>query len=238
MVHEKQPEIGYKIYQSQYWGKNGAVKLGLLRYQLSQKEVSDRITLMSTLYSAFTSVYPSARRGNPLALVRGLTCMRHLSPLIAYATEASDGDLSVLSVDQCETVSRILLRWSTIPVVGTNHQLVAAHRYLVSGIARTMPYTPGSHTRPHLLLTMAELQVVRGNLAHALGLVEDAEELVNSVEDANHKSRLCRDIALLHGCTFGNRHIAEMYIDAAEAVADADPDVHRKNAEARRTLGL
>lgn len=238
MVHEKQPDIGRKIYTSQHWGREGAVYLGRLRYRVSRKEVSDRITLMSTVYSAFTHAYPSARRGNPLALVRCLHCVRYLQPLIKTMTDEEVGGTTTLSADQCDTVSRILMRWSTIPLLGKTEHLKAAHVYASSGLDKTEPYVQGTHTRPHLLLTAAEIQLLFGNRARALGLVEDAEELAGSVTDANHKSRIYRDITVLYGRSFDDQFLAAVYIDAADSVPDIDPDVQFKNAEARRTLGL
>lgn len=130
------------------------------------------------------------------------------------------------------------MRWSTIPLLGTVHHLKAAHVHASLGLEKSDPYVTGSHTRPHLLVTMTEMQLAFGNRARALGFLEDAEELAQTVTDANHKSRIYRDIAMLYGKSFDDQFLASVYIDAADQVPDIDPDVQFKNAEARRTLGF
>src|SRR3989344_739809 len=147
MAHEKQPDIGRKIYEMKHWGKGGAISDGRIRYELSSRYPSDKIPWMSTLYSVFTHEYLSAKRGNPLALARCLWCLRHLAPLSSFFKEylGQEGVKEHISADQCDVVARILYRWSRVPLVRPGY-VASARAYALVGRDKAMQQSSGGPT--------------------------------------------------------------------------------------------
>ena len=190
---------------------------------------------MSTLYSALSRAVPSAKRGNPLALLRALSCIYYLRPLLnKYRGVAIDR----LSADQCDVLSTVMFKWSTLPIFGGPRWLLVAEAVVTSVLKRRD--APKAHTQALLLLTLVRILLVRGKKSEAKKRHAEVATLIPHISDLNQKARVYRGCAEIvvglegaHG-----KEKARKYLDLADALPGIDDDVRVKTSEMRRVLGI
>lgn len=241
------------VWAGNHWGRDGSVArakdswkehLSLGRfpgesdlYPTSEETVECTLQLVNALYSAFTSVYHSARRGNPRSLWRACDLLLTLQPLYAHflwrAQEPSR--LEDLTADQKEELGAQLVRYADIPVIGGPGYRAAAVEYATRALSESMNDLE-SHTAPLAALTLARAEAAFGDTGgHVCQHLRFAEKRIEDVSDPNQKARIYRSCAELWHM-FGEKDHALELIAIASAVQGIGDDVRAKIEEVRRSI--
>jgi hypothetical protein len=235
MAHEEQSEIGRKIWESEYWGPEGAVELGRRQYEQSRRMYADRIVWMSTVFSALGDARQYLRsmewewiRRAGYVFWKWQEQVRHFHKVV-HAVGFAD--------DQAETVSRNLFAYSKLPLLGGvkfRRSAAAFARY-----ANELAKRNKRHDTAALAAnTLAEVAFIEDDNGRGEDLLREAASLAHSATDPNQKSRIFRQLAELWYRYPKDTETARDWMDLAEGVRDIGEDVRKKNAAMRRRLGL
>ncbi len=236
MVHTAQSEVGKKTWDSNHWGPKGALVDGHSIYYASWKTHSDRVQWLSMLYSALGDALPAARRGNVKSMRRAAWCLWHLRPQIRYFSR-DQAIAETFKITQAVTIAGVMIRWSDLPLLGGKKFLRAAEGFALIAYCRSDTDACGGHDHALACITLTTVKLAEGNRNAAGWYFGEAKRLAPCIDNANQKSRVYRGIARLEP-RFTNLREAKKFLDLADAVPGIAEDVKKKNAVARRELGL
>jgi len=237
--------INDAIWSGNYWGPNGAIARAQREYEApginfayesSEELVEKEMVYMNALYSAFGRVYPSARKGNPLALWRVAYAVFHLHPfLAAYADYAETKSQGTLSADRMEMLGAMLVKYASVPFFGGHTFRDAAVTYAVAA-QRLTQHDPTSHTAALAALTLARADIaVEGTQGRSREHLRYAERQSVNVTDANQRARILRSLAELWK-ELGETDRARTLIRHAQEVPGIGDDVREKIQEVKKTI--
>lgn len=235
-------KLNADIWNGNYWGPDGALARGKVKYDASRKRIGDAIPWMSLLYSALGNVLPGAKKGEWRSIRYAAWCIWQLRPLVQRFAMAGDAwEYNLPSADQGDVASAVLLKWSSIPVLGWGWYADAARRYALMAYHKSAD-EEGGHTHALVALTLARICLRMNDWDTAKGYLAEAESQVGSIASANQRSRVYRGIAEVT-LQATRRSVVGMMkaldlLDAADATPGIGDDVRVKNDAIRKDIRL
>lgn len=240
-----QETIGQAIWSGDYWGRNGAIERARREYEnFTQSTLEEppeveerRLVYMNALYSALASVIPSAKRRNPIAIIRAVSLVCALRPfLMLYAEDVGVNVAEEkLTADRMEMIAAMLVKYADVPRFGGEMFREAAIHYAVAAINR-LTSDPVSHTPALAALTLARADIaVEGKEGLSREHLRFAEKRAVSVADVNQRARIFRSLAEVWS-DLAEKEKAREFIDRAQAVPGIDADVLAKIREVSKTI--
>lgn len=237
--------IAEAIWSGNHWGRNGAIARARREYEAPgfnfayespEELVEKRLVYVNALYSAFSRVYPAARRGNPRAAWRMAYTLFHLHPFLAsYAGDAEIESQGTLSADRMEMLGAMLVKYAGVPLLGGHAFREAAVEYAKAALRLTQNDL-SSHTAALAALTLARADMdVEGRSGCSREHLRFAERQSVGVKDANQRARILRSLAELWK-ELGETERARTLIAHAEAVPGIGDDVRQKIQDVKRTI--
>lgn len=240
-LHPEGSTLSRDIWDRKYWGSHGVLSQQKAEFKKFHG-LEESIAWMSILDSALASVLPRARRLNPLALLHAFWCVRQLKPRVVWLWDLIPTRVfRELSAEQCQVVSDIVLRWSSVPLYGGDTWLDCADKYADTALSRGSTV---SHTKPLAYMTLAYIHLKKDperGLGVAKECLRKVQTPVLAITDNNQRARVYREMAeltvIVEEWTEGAKNKARDLLNQADLSAQSD-DIRTKNDAMRRKLKL